>query len=61
LWIYATLAHLWDTAEGGWLALLILFSVTFGVGHGQLPPVRFLLRTRESDDPRQASEPPPRT
>lgn len=45
-WIYATLTYLWDTADHARLAQLILFSVAFGFGIGQLPPVRSLLGRR---------------
>lgn len=46
LWISATLTYLWDTASHARLSALILFSVTFGLGLGQLPPVKSLLRGR---------------
>ena len=61
LCIYTTLTYLWDTADGGRLALLILFSATFGLGLGQLPPVRFLLGRKDRDDAHPASETRPRT
>jgi hypothetical protein len=47
LCIYATLTYLWDTADRARLGMLILFSVTFGPGLGQLPPVKPLLRGNE--------------
>jgi hypothetical protein len=48
VWIYVTLTYLWNTASAARLSNLILFSVLFGVGLGQLPPVRGLLRGRRT-------------
>lgn len=45
-WMYATLTYLWDTADHSRLIQLILFSVAFGFGVGELLPMKSLLGRR---------------